>query len=283
MKFSSLLALTIAAIGVSAVPVRRDVDPSLVIDFGISPGTNPTGTGDCDGFNGIKIPCSCPPSQGDYLASLNKNVAAGFNVNNPSVPAPFPTGNSQQDRIVRLQTQTTALQNLFGPGKGCPAAATNWNPILADLIAGKNVAVNTIKAAAAPAPAPPAPAAPAPAAPAPAPAGGVDPALVLDFGVSPNVNPTGTGDCDGLNGFPALAPPSRDFFIQSLSANVAAGKQVNNPGIGAAFPTDGSINSQVIRLQTQIASLQNLFGPGKGCPAAATNWNGILAGLIARQ
>ncbi|KAJ7052583.1 hypothetical protein C8F01DRAFT_1170507 [Mycena amicta] len=258
MKFSSLLSLTVAAVSVSAMPVRRGVDPNLVVPFGVNAGANPTGTGDCDGFNGIKIPCSCPPSNDEYLASLNANVAAGHDVNNPGVPAPFPTDNSQQSHIIRLQTQISTLQNLHGAGVGCPAAATNWNPLLASLIAGNPP----------PAPAPP-PAAPAPP-PPPAPAGGVNPALVLDFGVAAGANPTGTGDCDGINGvkIPCSCPPSRDSYIASLSANVAAGHDVNNPGIGAPFPTDGSINSQIIRLQTQISTLQNLHGAGVGCPAA---------------
>jgi hypothetical protein len=264
MQFSSLLAFTLAAVSVSAIPVRRDVDPGLVIDFGINPNTNPTGTGDCDGFNGVKIPCSCPPSRGDYLASLNANVVKGFDVNNPGVPAPFPTGNSQQDRIIRLQTQISSLQNLFGAGKGCPAAATNWNPILADLIAGKSPATTPIGGSA-PAPAAPAPPPPAPAAPAPA-AGGVDPALVIDFGISPNTNPTGTGDCDGFNGvkIPCSCPPSAESYLQSLSANVAKGSDVNNPGVPAPFPTGNSQQDRIVRLQTQISSLQNRFGPGTG-------------------
>ncbi|KAF7312357.1 hypothetical protein MIND_00248800 [Mycena indigotica] len=270
MQFSSLLALTFAAVSVSAVPVRRGVDPALVIPFGVNAGTAPTGTGDCIGFNNVKIPCSCPPPFDEYLKSLSANVAAGRNVNNPGVPAPFPTDNSQQSRIIRLQTQITALQNLRGPGVGCPAAATNWNPIvrLASLIAG-----NPPPAPAAPAPAPPPPpppaAAPPPPPPAPA-AGGVNPAQVLEFGVARGAK------------FPAPAPPDRNDFIKALNENVAAGKQVRNPGIAAPFPTDGSVNSQIIRLQTQISTLQNLRGPGQGCPAAATNWNGILAGLIAQ-
>lgn len=44
----------------------------LIPQFGITPGVNPTGTGDCDGVNGqdgkpIKIPCHCPPSRKDFI------------------------------------------------------------------------------------------------------------------------------------------------------------------------------------------------------------------------
>ncbi|KAK6992273.1 hypothetical protein R3P38DRAFT_3331406 [Favolaschia claudopus] len=204
---------------------KRGVDPALVPDFGVNPGTNPTGTGDCDGINGIKIPCSCPPSRQDFLNSLSANVAAGHDVNNPGGAA-----------IARMQTIISSLQNLRGPGR--PRHL----------------------------PLPPPPAAPAP--------GGVDPNLVPQFGIQQGTNPTGTGDCDGVNGIkiPCSCPPNRDDFIRSLSADVAAGHDINNPGVPAPFPTDNSKQSQIVRLQTSITTLQNLRGPGVGCPAAATTF-----------
>ncbi|KAJ7145033.1 hypothetical protein C8R46DRAFT_1011617 [Mycena filopes] len=266
MKFTSTLISAVLAVSVSALPVqRRGVDPNLVPQFGVTAGTNPTGTGDCDGINGVKIPCTCPPSRDSFIASLSADVAAGHNVNNPGVPSPFPTDGSTASQITRIQTSITALQNLFGPGVGCPAAATTFLAQIKALQDGT----------AAPAPAPPAPAAPAPPAPAPAPAaGGVDPNLVPQFGVTAGTNPTGTGDCDGINGvkIPCTCPPSRDSFIASLSADVAAGHNVNNPGVPSPFPTDGSTASQITRIQTSITALQNLFGPGVGCPAAATTF-----------
>ncbi|KAJ7890484.1 hypothetical protein B0H14DRAFT_2497125 [Mycena olivaceomarginata] len=270
MKFTStFVSAILVAVSVSAFPVqKRGVDPNLVPQFGVNPGTNPTGTGDCDGINGIKIPCACPPSRDDFIASLSANVAAGHDVNNAGVPAPFPTDNSQQSAITRMQTSISTLQNLHGPGVGCPAASTTFSAQLASLIAGNP------PPAAAPAPAPPAPA-PAPPAPAPAPAaGGVDPNLVPQFGIVAGTNPTGTGDCDGVNGIkiPCSCPPSRDSFIASLSADVAAGHDINNPGIPAPFPTDNSVASQITRLQTSITTLQNLRGPGVGCPASATTF-----------
>jgi hypothetical protein len=276
MKFASTLVFVALAISVSALPVqKRGVDPNLVPQFGVNPGTNPTGTGDCDGINGIKIPCSCPPSRDSFIASLSANVAAGHDINNPGIAAPFPTDDSIASQITRVQTSISSLQNLFGPGKGCPAASTTFSAQLSALQNG------TPPPAAAPAPPPPAPAPPAPA-PAPAPAaGGVDPNLVPEFGVTAGTNPTGTGDCDGINGIkiPCSCPPSRDSFIASLSANVAAGHDINNPGVPAPFPTDDSTGAKIARLQTSISSLQNLFGPGKGCPAASTTFSAQLKAL----
>ncbi|KAJ6556546.1 hypothetical protein DFH09DRAFT_987259 [Mycena vulgaris] len=280
MKFTSTLVSVALAVSVSSFPVqKRGVDPNLVPQFGIVAGTNPTGTGDCDGVNGIKIPCSCPPSRDSFIAALSRDVAAGHDINNPGVQAPFPTDNSAASQIARLQTCVTTLQNLFGPGKGCPASSTTFLAQIKALQAG---------GAAAPPPPPPAPAPPAPAPPAPAPApapaptaGGVDPNLVPQFGVSPGVNPTGSGNCDGINGIqvPCSCPPSRDLFIKSLSENVAAGHDINNPSVGAAFPTDNSKGAQITRLQTSLSTLQNLFGEGKGCPAASTTFSAQLRAL----
>ncbi|KAJ7465146.1 hypothetical protein FB451DRAFT_1488449 [Mycena latifolia] len=244
MKFTSafISAVALSVVSVSAVPVqKRGVDPNLVPQFGIVAGTNPTGTGDCDGVNGVKIPCTCPPDRDSFIASLSADVATGHDVNNPGVAAPFPTDNSAASQIVRLQTSVTTLQNLFGPGKGCPAAATTF---LAQ--------IKTLQDTGAPAAAPAA--APATNAAAAAPAG-FDGSLVPQFGV-----------------IPCTCPPSRDSFIAAVAANVAAGHDINNPGVAAPFPTDNSAASQIARLQTSVTSLQNLFGPGKGCPAAATTF-----------
>ncbi|KAJ6556610.1 hypothetical protein DFH09DRAFT_1280309 [Mycena vulgaris] len=287
MKFTSTLVSLTLAVSVSSFPVqKRGVDPNLVPQFGVSPGVNATGSGDCDGIKGIKIPCSCPPSRDSFIASISANVAAGHDINNPSVGAAFPTDNSVGAQITRLQTCLSSLQNLFGPGKGCPAASTTFSAQLAALQNGGAAAPPPPPPAPAPAPSAPAPPAPAPSAPtsAPAPAptaGGVDPNLVPQFGVSPGVNPTGSGNCDGINGIqvPCSCPPSRDLFIASLSANVAAGHDINNPSVGAAFPADNSKGAQITRLQTSLSTLQNLFGEGKGCPAASTTFSAQLKAL----
>ncbi|TFK39085.1 hypothetical protein BDQ12DRAFT_698426 [Crucibulum laeve] len=264
MKFTAAfftLAATLVA-SVSAAPVKRDVDPALVPQFGLQAGLNPTGTGDCDGITNaagvvVKIPCSCPPDRASFLQSLNSNVNAGKVVNNPGIAVSFPTDNSKASQLARIQTAIVTLQNLKGPGVGCPAASTTF-------LAQQQAL----------------PPAPAPAAPA---AGGVDPALIPDFGHQAGLNPTGTGDCDGITNpagqvvkVPCSCPPDRQTFINSLNANVAAGKAVNNPTVSVSFPTDDSNASKAARIQAALVTLQNLNGPGKGCPAASTTFSAQL-------
>ncbi|KAF7299456.1 hypothetical protein MIND_00895500 [Mycena indigotica] len=139
MKFTLMSTVFLAAatsvFATPMAPVKRGVNPSQVLDFGVARGKNPTGTGDCSGLRGIKIPCSCPPTRADFINSLNANVKAGHDIHNPAVPAPFPSDNSIRSQITRLQTQISSLQNLRGPGVGCPAVSTNWNDKLAQLIA----------------------------------------------------------------------------------------------------------------------------------------------------
>ncbi|KAL4063771.1 hypothetical protein V8B97DRAFT_673491 [Scleroderma yunnanense] len=111
---------------------KRDVDPSLVPQFGWQSGINPDGTGNCDGaVNGtngkpILIPCQCPPNSTFFLSTLNQNVAAGFVLTNPSVKVTFPTDNSTASQLARLNAAAVTLQNLEGPGKGCPISSTTF-------------------------------------------------------------------------------------------------------------------------------------------------------------
>lgn len=80
MKFTtSLVAASAIIASVYSAPVQRaGVDPALVPDFGIVAGTNPSGTGDCDGTIGadgkaILIPCACPPDRDSFI-----DVRMGF-------------------------------------------------------------------------------------------------------------------------------------------------------------------------------------------------------------
>jgi hypothetical protein len=68
----------IMVLSVSSTPIpvnvnKRDtIDPSLVPQFGVQPGVNHTGIGDCDGIQGpngqvVKIPCSCPPNRNTFI------------------------------------------------------------------------------------------------------------------------------------------------------------------------------------------------------------------------
>jgi len=279
MKFAAFtFASLVSVVLVSAIPIRRDVDAALIPEFGASSGVNPTGTGDCDGaVNGanglpIKVPCACPPDRNAFIQSLNANVAAGHAVKNPSILVSFPTSNSQADQLARIGAALVTLQNLNGPGQGCPASSTTFSAQQKAIQDG-----TAPPPAAAPAPAPAQAAAPAPA---PA-AGGVDVSLVPSFGFSSGVNPTGTGDCDGaVNGanglpikVPCACPPDRDAFIQSLNANVAAGHAVKNPSILVSFPTSNSKEDQLARIGAALVTLQNLNGPGQGCPASSTTFS----------
>jgi len=47
-------------------------------------------------------------------------------VNNPSVKVTFPTDNSKQSQLARLTAASITLQNLNGPGKGCPVVSTTF-------------------------------------------------------------------------------------------------------------------------------------------------------------
>lgn len=106
------------------------VNPALVPDFGVVAGTNANAqqVGSCDGFAAatnakVLIPCTCPPSRDSFLAALNMNVAAG---SVQGTPVQFNNNAADQSAATNQQRGTAmlvTLQNLFGPGKGCPAAS----------------------------------------------------------------------------------------------------------------------------------------------------------------
>jgi hypothetical protein len=261
---------------------RRDVDPNLVPSFGLSAGLNPTGTGDCDGIPNaqgvpIKIPCTCPPDRASFINDLNANVAAGHAINNPTIELSFPTDDSTASQLARINAATITLQNLNGPGVGCPASSTTF------VAQAKAIQDGTATVPPAPPTQPSAPVQPPPTASVsslPSSTANIDPTLVPEFGVTAGQNPTGTGDCDGIPNaagvpikIPCSCPPDRTSFIQSLSNNVAAGHAVNNPTIQLSFPTDNSEASQLARINAAIVTLQNLNGPGVGCPAASTTFS----------
>ncbi|KAG2348586.1 hypothetical protein BDR05DRAFT_1056440 [Suillus weaverae] len=133
--FTIILAGSVAAIPFRVLPPqsKRDVNPALVPSFGWQSGVNPDGTGNCDGaVNGtngkpILVPCQCPPNSTFFLANLNKNVAAGFVTTNPTVKLSFPTDNSTASQLARLNAAAVTLQNLEGPGVGCPISSTTFS------------------------------------------------------------------------------------------------------------------------------------------------------------
>ncbi|KAJ3729469.1 hypothetical protein C8R42DRAFT_618834 [Lentinula raphanica] len=277
MKFTTaLFAAGAAIVSVSSVPVRRDVDPNLVPQFGLAAGINPDGTGNCDGINGpngqpILIPCNCPPDRNTFIADLNANVAAGHATNNPSIAVSFPSDNSQASQLARIDAALVTLQNLNGAGVGCPASSTTFVAQQAAIQAGTTVAAAAPAATAA-----------AAAATSAAPAtGGVDVSLVPEFGVTAGQSPDGTGNCIGINNIkiPCTCPPDRDTFIADLNANVAAGHAVNNPSVAVSFPTGQSNADAAARIEAAIVTLQNLNGAGVGCPAASTTFSAQLAAV----
>jgi hypothetical protein len=134
MKSSTTLFTVSFITAVAALPhQRRDVNPALVPQLGFTSGRNPTGTGNCDGAvdgtNGqpIKIPCACPPNQATFDQALSQDVAAGHAVHNPSVAVSFPTDGLVASQITRLHIAIVTLQNLYGPGQGCPVVSTTFS------------------------------------------------------------------------------------------------------------------------------------------------------------
>lgn len=160
------------------------------------------------------------------------NIAAGHAVNNTGVAITFPTDDSVASQLARLSAAAITLQNLRGVGVGCPVSATTFTAQQQALEDGTAPAPPATASSAAPPPSsspvsPPSSASSAPA-PAPTESGGADgltfaqvDALTPQFGFQSNVNPTGTGDCDGAvdgtNGqpikIPCSCPPDRTLFI----------------------------------------------------------------------
>lgn len=87
--------------------------------------------GDCSGpvqpDGSVKrVPCACPPTRPDFIDALLANIEAGRAVNNPSVRVTFPIGGSKEDQHARITAASITLQNLDGPGQGCPNASTTF-------------------------------------------------------------------------------------------------------------------------------------------------------------
>ncbi|EJF55607.1 hypothetical protein DICSQDRAFT_94646 [Dichomitus squalens LYAD-421 SS1] len=133
MKTTTIIFSLFAAIaGVHAAPApleKRGVNPALVPNFGIQRGARPDGHGNCVGDHNILIPCACPPTRSDFINALNANVNAGHMIHNPSIAAPFPSGNSKSSQQARIATLLSTLQNLHGPGVGCPAVSTVYGDL----------------------------------------------------------------------------------------------------------------------------------------------------------
>ncbi|KAG1730577.1 hypothetical protein EDB19DRAFT_1856163 [Suillus lakei] len=316
MLFINVFSTIILAGSVVAIPFRvlplqskRDVNPALVPSFGWQSGVNPDGTGNCDGaVNGtngkpILVPCQCPPNSTFFLSNLNKNVAAGFVTTNPTVKVSFPTDNSTASQLARLNAAAVTLQNLEGPGVGCPISSTTFSA------QGKAIGAETSttgSSSATPLMSPPASSTPisssagcgvptsttvstSTAVPTSTAStnSSVSPTdeqiatLAPPLGWQAGINPDGTGNCDGAvngtNGKPILipcqCPPDQTHYIANLTANIRAGHVILNPTVLLTFPTDNSTASQNARLNAAAVTIQNLNGAGKGCPIVATTFS----------
>ena len=179
-----------------------------------------------------------------------KNVQAGFAVNNPSVKVSFPTGDSKQDKSARITAASITIQNLNGPGKGCPVASTKLGALQKAINNGtdvttpsdppaNNTSANDTPSNDTPAnnttPADP-PANNTATGNTPAtdiPAGGTPDAATItrlapELGFKSGINPTGTGDCDGaIDGadgkpikIPCACPPAQDVYISVRSGDM---------------------------------------------------------------
>ncbi|TBU43684.1 hypothetical protein BD309DRAFT_1019121 [Dichomitus squalens] len=118
------LFAAIAAVHAAPAPLeKRGVNPALVPDFGIQ-------RGNCVGDHNILVPCACPPTRSEFSnVSSERECERGHMIHNPSIAAPFPSGNSKYSQQVRIATLLSTLQNLHGPGVGCPAVS----PVYGDL------------------------------------------------------------------------------------------------------------------------------------------------------
>lgn len=318
MLFVNAFSIIILAGSVAAIPFRvlppqskRDVNPALVPSFGWQSGVNPDGTGNCDGaVNGtngkpILIPCQCPPNSTFFLANLNKNVAAGFVTTNPTVKLSFPTDNSTASQLARLNAAAVTLQNLEGPGVGCPISSTTFSaqgkaigaetpttrnsstmpasstPISSSFVSALSTVASTASAGCSVPTSTAVPTSVTSTNTSVSPTDEQIATLAPPLGWQAGINPDGTGNCDGAvngtNGKPALipcqCPPDQTHYIANLTANIRAGHVILNPTVQLTFPTDNSTASQNARLNAASVTIQNLNGAGKGCPMVATTFS----------
>jgi hypothetical protein len=109
-------------------PTNTTINPALVPSFGIQRGIKLPNSADCAGLNNKAIPCQCPPLRDDFIAKLSKFTAAG---NAFGTPVKFPQGDDKNSARQRIGALTVTLQNLEGPGKGCPIVSTTFGQLKA--------------------------------------------------------------------------------------------------------------------------------------------------------
>ncbi|KAI3397203.1 hypothetical protein diail_11082 [Diaporthe ilicicola] len=140
MHFTSALVVALAGASYAAPsenkPRQQQVsasDPnflSLIPEFGVQQGVNPTATGNCDGFNAaqnkvVPIQCSkCPPPRQDFVNQLAKDLTAGNVFGSPVTFNTDPAVQDEQTNKDRATACLITLQSFYGSkGVGCPAVA----------------------------------------------------------------------------------------------------------------------------------------------------------------
>jgi hypothetical protein len=141
------------------------------------------------------------------------------------VSVSFPTGDSKANKSARLNAASVTLQNLNGPGKGCPVISTTF-PLQQKAIDAGTDNFSIVP----PSSSTPPVDQPTPTTTPSVPAnvnnnGSLDAAtirgLAPELGFQSGINPTGTGDCDGaVNGadgkpikIPCSCPPPQGVYL----------------------------------------------------------------------
>ncbi|KAG1842650.1 hypothetical protein DFJ58DRAFT_731969 [Suillus subalutaceus] len=308
MLFVNVISTIILAGSVVAIPFRvpppqskRDVNPALVPSFGWQ-----SGTGNCDGaVNGtngkpILVPCQCPPNSTFFLTNLNKNVAAGFVTTNPTVKLSFPTDNSTTSQLARLNAAAVTLQNLEGPGVGCPISSTTFSaqgkaisaetstngsssatpPLMSTAASSTTTSSGFVSAMSTAVSTTPAdcsvptstsntstavPTSVASSNTSVSPTDEQIATLAPPLGWQAGINPDGTGNCDGAvngtNGKPILIPCQCPPDQTNYIANLTANIRAGHYSLANA------------RLNAAAVTIQNLNGAGKGCPIVSTTFS----------
>ena len=131
----------------------------------------------------------------------------------------FPTGDSKAEKSARLNAAAVTLQNLNGPGKGCPVVSTTFPLQQKAIDAGTDTPTPSPSAKKQPA------SVPTPSTSAKVKRVNADTAtikrLAPELGFKSGLNPTGTGDCDGaVKGadgkpikVPCACPPPQDVYL----------------------------------------------------------------------
>jgi hypothetical protein len=111
------------------------LNTDLIPDFGVTSGIpSTTQLGSCQGADDTNIPCQCPPNLDVFITRLEQFVDAG---NAFGIPVTFPTDDSIQSQLDRVDACISTLQNIdnIALGEGCPiAAAPNFSAQQATLL-----------------------------------------------------------------------------------------------------------------------------------------------------